>query len=177
VASHGASSGSSAFAFTVRLVATVGRPTARLLTRGPYLPQAPGGLTAGVAGTVYLSGTASYKGYLAKKPASGGVLSSTSDGAAFLSCGFGHQNAASKSNVSFIFTPTASASASTVTLTGFVVVTQTLWYSVSSTLPVAAGAAPLTPAPTPASGALAARPRLAAVAAAAAAAGVACAAY
>ena len=128
-----------------------------------------------MAGTVFLSGPVSYKGYLAKKPASGGVLSAPSAGAAFSTCGFGHTNAATKVNVSFSFTPTASASASTVTLTGFVVVTQATWYSVTSTLQVAAGAAPQTPAPTPSAGALTARP-LAAVAAVALAAGAACAA-
>ena len=140
--------------------------------------QATGTLTAGVASTVVLCGPAAFKGYLAKQPASGGVLSAPSVGAAFLNCGFGHTNAALKSNVSFTFTPTASAAASAVTLTGFVVADQAHWYSVSSTLQVAAGAAQQTP-PTvtpPTSGALAARPSLAAAAAAAAVAAGACAA-
>ena len=123
-----------------------------------------------MASTVTLSGQAAFKGFLAKQPASGGVLSAPTVGAAFSTCGFGHTNAQSKNSVNFTFTPTASTTASTVTLTGFVVQNQATWFTVSTTLPVAAGSTP-GPVPvqpqTPPSGALAARPRLAAVAAAA----------
>ena len=116
-----------------------------------------------------LSGVTAFKGFLALQPSSGGRLSASSVGAAFSTCGYGHTEPSLKNNVSLTFTPTASASASTVTLTGYIMVDQAHWYSVSSMLQVAAGAAPqqITPAAASPSAALAlARPLLAAVAAA-----------
>ena len=140
---HGTSTASGTpFSFTVR--------RARVRVRRQALdgsawraaaPQATGTLTRGVASTVTLAGPFSFKGFLVKSPAlSAGTLSALSSGAAFQPCGFGHTDAQLKSAVTFTLLP--SASASSVTLTGFVVVTQSQWYSFSTTLPVAAAQAP-----------------------------------